>query len=800
MKKKIDSGFIFPAVTLIILVIAFSRSIFGIPALGKFLNPFIGAVQSEKPNPASLAAGLGNKSETSVFFDERRIPHVFAKTDDDLYAAQGYIVARDRLWQMDFISYAASGRLCEIMGKVSPQGANILDLDRMQRRKGLLEAAKRSLALMEKDPLTKKALDNYTRGVNAYIHSLTYKDIPFEYKLLDYAPEEWTNLKSAIILKYMAETLSGYEEDVYQTQMRLALDRKDFSTLFPDQTSYTATLPAGKNVIRTDSFPFCNYIDYSFLNASPVIKGNEYNPKLGSNCWAVSGQKTKSGRPILANDPHLSLSLPSIWYELQLSSDSTNVYGVSIPGTPGVIIGFNNDIAWGVTNGATDVRDWYKLKLKDDFSAYEMDGNWVKTEKRVDTILIRAGKPFYDTIYSTVHGPIVIDTTFKQMPEVLNHALKWTLHEPSNEFKTFLLLNKAKTYADYKDAIQYYRSPVQNFLFASKGGDIAENHQGTLYKKSPGQGKFILDGSRKDHLYDSVIPENRLPSIYNPASGYVYSANNRPPADNFPYYINGYYTETRANGIKQMLDSLRQGTVEDMERMQLDNTNQFAKAALPVFLNAIRPTMGNDPMFVQLSKWNCSYNVNDTLPWFFERWWTEIQQLTWDELSLYRFYIKPPDGYVMLSLIQKDSASKYFDIINTAKVERAADILEMTFNFTKKKFAERWAHTWGDYHKIGIWHLTFQPQLSRLNITAPGYPEALNAIGPGWGPSWRMVVELGDHPNAYGIYNGGQSGNPLSPQYDEFTKDWLAGRYFKLNFFLTAADAKAATKSSWTLK
>ncbi len=800
MKKKIDMGFLFPGITLVILVITFSRALFGIPALGRFLNPFIGAVQCEKANPPAVTINMGNKNETAVYFDNRKVSHIFARTEEDLYAAQGYTVASDRLWQMDFISYFAGGRLAEIYGSTAPGGTSILNLDREQRRKGIPEAAKKSLVLMEKDPMTKKALDNYTRGVNQYIHSLNYKSLPFEYKLLDYMPEDWTNLKSVLILKYMADQLSGYEEDVYQTQLKLALDKKDFNTLYPEYTSYTAALPSVTTVIKTDSLPLCNYINYSFLNASPVIKGNAYNPKLGSNAWAISGQKTKSGRPILCNDPHLSLSLPSIWYELQLSADTMNVYGVSIPGTPGVIIGFNNDIAWGVTNGATDVRDWYKLKLKDDFSAYEMDGNWVETEKRIDTILVHGGKTFYDTIYSTVHGPIVIDSTFKQNPELLNYALKWSLHDASNEFRTFLLLNRAKTYADYKNAIQYYRSPVQNFLFASRTGDIAENHQGTLYKKFPGQGKFVLDGSIKAHLYDSIIPQDRLPAMLNPVSGFVYSANNRPDVTGFPYYFNGYYAETRANGIKGMLDSVKQATVADMERMQLDNTNQFAKAALPVFLNAIRSSSGSDSLFQVLSKWNCQYNANDTLPWFFERWWIEIQQLTWDELNLYKFYGRPPDGYVFLSLVQKDSANKYFDIINTTKVETAADILQMTFNFAKKKFAERWAHSWGDFHKIGIMHPTFQPALSRTGIAAPGYSEALNAISPGWGPSWRMIVELGDRPNAYGIYNGGQSGNPVSRDYDGFVSDWLKGQYFKLNFFLTADEAKTASVSHWTIK
>ncbi len=745
--RNISFRFIFPMLMLILFITALSTSLFEIPALGKFLNPFIGVVQNEEAIAENQTLKLpGLKDKVEVYFDERFVPHVFANNDEDLYFAQGNITASLRLWQMDFLSYVSAGRLSEIFGK------EYLDYDRMQRRLGILAAAESSLKKIESDSLTKKILDAYTKGANAYIKQLSYTQYPIEYKLLGYKPEPWTNLKSALIMKYMSNMLSGYEQDLRMTHILMALGKKDFNILYPDYNPYTSISSDTPNLKLTiDKLPLSDYIDYSFLYSGTVISSNNYNPKLGSNSWVVSGKKTTSGYPILCSDPHLDLTFPSIWLEMQLSNKTVNVYGVSIPGTPSVIIGFNKDIAWGVTNGETDVKDWYKLKINKDYTAYKMDNRWIKMNKRIEEIKMKDAKSFFDTVYYTEHGPIVRDSSYKGKGENINFALKWTLHEPSNEFLGFIKLNRAKNYTDYKEAIRNYVCPIQNFMFAGKTGEIAMNHQGLIYKKWNGQGKFILDGSISTHLYRQRIPIDSLPHSLNPSCGYVYSANNQPCKVDYPYYINGYYVESRASRIKQILSREKQFSIEDMKKMQLDNVNAFAQKALPILLNILQKSnkqIIDNPFYKQLSTWNASYNKEDTTAFVFETWWQQVEKNTWDELERYPFYVKP-DEYILLHLIQSNPNDTYFDIEGTEQTEQASGIILRSFNeaVDKIKSLNRTMH-WGDTNKISIVHLTQLPAFSEMNIASSGHSEALNALSEGSVPSWRMIVALGERPNA----------------------------------------------------
>lgn len=329
--RRINPGFFFPLLTLILLAYSLSFQLFTLPPLGKVLDPFIGVVQNENENnlhELRFAKGnLGLRDSVHVYFDERKVPHIYAANSEDLYFAQGYVTASLRLWEMDFLSYVASGRLSEVFGD------RFLDYDRNQRRIGILEAARGSLKLIEKDSGSLQAITAYTRGINAYIHDLDYKKIPFEYKLFDYAPQAWSNLKTVIIMKEMGNNLSGYEEDLSNTNMMLALGEETFNKLFPNyhrNSSPMVTYPQAPINAGLDHTGIPSYLNYSFLSSAPVIPVNPYNPKLGSNGWAVSGKRTRSGFPILCNDPHLTLSLPAIWLEMQLSCPGMNVYGVSI--------------------------------------------------------------------------------------------------------------------------------------------------------------------------------------------------------------------------------------------------------------------------------------------------------------------------------------------------------------------------------------------------------------------------------------------------------------------------------------
>lgn len=807
--RRFNPRALFPLLALIIMIFALSIQLFNVFPLGKILNPFTGVVRNgtdiRLQEPLITLDKAELKSAVQIFFDDRRVPHLFAGNQHDLYFAQGYVTAYLRLWQMDFMAYNAAGRLSEILDP-----GIFLEYDRNQRRMGIPTAAAASLALMEKDPETDSILAAYTNGVNSYIRELNKENLPLEYKLLDYIPEPWTKLKSVLILKYMASTMTGYNEDVMMSKMALALGDDYFNKLFPDFNGHISpVMDNGHQDAERPLTPFQKpvYLDYNFMSSGSVIKESGYNPRLGSNSWAVSGKKTKSGYPILANDPHLNLSLPCIWVEMQLSAPGLNAYGVSIPGTPAFTIGFNNDIAWGITNGADDVKDWYKLKLSADYKKYKLDDKWMDLQYRIDTLRRKGQSPLCDTIYTTVYGPIVMDSSFHaRQPDLDNHALHWELQRPSNEFKTFIRLAAAKNYTDYKNAIAYFSSPVQNFTFACRDNTIAINHQGSMAVKERGEGRFIMDGTKSTFATHKYIPADSLPQLLNPTSNYVLSANQHPTYADYPYYYNGYYSEVRANRIKKLLEKDTLFDIAAMQAMQLDNTSDLAVTVLPLLLANVRQSALSPQqhrLLGKISTWQGAYNEQDESARLFELWWKRVETDTWDELQNYAFYLRPPDAYILADMISTSPDDKYFDKMATAARESAADIITAAFIAATTEYEQletAGRNKWGQLNRVDIMHLTGIPALSRTGLPSAGHPDAINAASATWGPSWRMVVELDERPRAYGIYPGGQSGNAGSPYYDNFIKDWNKGKYYPLNYFLTSEEARPEAVNTWILK
>ncbi|MFY8004497.1 MAG: penicillin acylase family protein, partial [Chitinophagaceae bacterium] len=350
------------------------------PRLGYFLSPQTGFWQNAEAVDADFSENIslqGINAKAEVLLDDRLVPHVYAETDADAYFVQGYLHAKFRLWQMEFQTHVAGGRLSEIQGEAG------LKIDKYFRRLGMVYGAENSMKELEKDPEIKAACDAYTAGVNAYINQLNPKDYPLEYKLLDYKPENWTNLKTCLFLKFMSFDLSGQGDDdllatntknffgyeLYQQLFPLAADSLD--PILPKGTTFASPTVKTVTPASFDSL-YIGKAD-SFSRISPIIP----DKNNGSNNWAVSGTKTASGRPILCNDPHLGLNLPSLWYEIQITTPTSSSYGVSFPGSPCVIIGFNDSASWGVTNAGRDVKDFYRIQFKDStMKQYQLNGNW----------------------------------------------------------------------------------------------------------------------------------------------------------------------------------------------------------------------------------------------------------------------------------------------------------------------------------------------------------------------------------------------------------------------------------------
>ena len=804
--------FLISAVITAVLVLLFNTKLLLPAPLGKLLAPQQGLWQNAEPDDQNFSADLKFpqlKGKASVYFDERLVPHIFAEQESDVYFVQGYIHAKFRLWQMELQTFAAGGRVSEIIGEKG------LEHDREFRRLGMVYAAEIAEQEVNKDPEIKAECDAYTAGVNAYISSLTESTLPVEYKLIGYKPELWTNLKTSLFLKYMSYDLAAHENDFEMTNAKSFFSTDDFTKLFPAiQDSLDPIIPKGTPFAAQKIFPVAPAnADSVYFNKKDMAVTEEHKPDKnnGSNNWAVSGSKTKSGAPILCNDPHLGLNLPSLWFEMQLSTPTFNAYGASFPGAPSVIIGFNDSCAFGFTNGGRDVRDYYEIQFKDDSRReYLFNGTYHATTFRIDTIKIKDKPTFIDSVAYVQLGkymcPVMFDKTFSGGRNTNNkyYAVHWTAHDPSNELKIFTLLDKAKNYADYSAAVVNLHTPGQNCAFACKSGDIAIRTQGDWPAKWKGQGDFVMPGTDSSYLWQGMIAQDEVPFQYNPERGFVSSANQKPVDETYPYYIGRSYPPYRGIIINRKLKAMNNITPQDMMTLQTDNYDVFAETAMPLFLKNIQQNNLSDEekkYFDILKDWNFRDEVGSNGPTVFEILWDKFTATVFDdEYAKAPKVIMHPFESSVAEAILKDSAYKFLDDITTPQKETLADDATAAFKNAVKDLITIQADSklnWDKYQAPGINHLAKLAPFSRLNLPAPGGEHAINATKPTHGPSWRMVVSLTAKTEAFGVYPGGQSGNPGSKYYDNFVDEWVAGKYYPL--WMMTKEEQNSTNVKWKM-
>lgn len=779
-----------------------------LPALGNFFNPFTGFWKNGEPLMASFKKDLhtalpGLQGNAEVVFDDLMVPHIFAENAEDAYMIQGFLAARDRLWQMDMTVRKTSGRLSEVLG------ARTLEVDRIARRRGMIFAAENNLVGWRKSPESWKRLEAYTAGVNAYVNSLSPAQYPVEFKLLGYEPEAWSVLKCALVIEAMAETLCAREDDLAATNTLAAFGRTVYDSLYPawnpkqqpiipDTGQWKNLHPfptaASSTTVPPGSLSGFGSLEFDRLAAEE----EELDPyHEGSNNWAVSGMRTRSGNTLLANDPHLSLTLPSIWYQVQIHTPQFNSYGVSLPGLPGIVIGFNKDIAWGMTNVGQDVSDWYQIKWSNpERTQYLVDGERKNATLRVEPIFVRGKETLYDTVRYTIWGPVVYDHQPKH--PLRDCALRWISHDvPGTSLMEVLpKLSEAKNYADYRKDIAGHDSPAQNMVFASSSGDIAITVQGRFPVRAYEQGRFVQDGSKWANGWHNFIPEDQVPAMKNPSRGFVFSANQHSTPPSYPYYYLGDFEDYRSRRIFDRLQAMHGATVDSMKALQLDNFSQRAADALPLMLHLLdrdRLDGFGREIVGTLEKWNYNYEAQATAPVYFEMWFDSLAMKTWDEMAALRAQDKPiqfPKAWRLIDLLEKDTLNRFFDVTATPGRETAREVVNLAFksmeaHFTNNPTASR---NWGESRGFALMHLARLDPFSRLDLKVGGHKSAPNAINRTHGPSWRMVVEMGESVKGYGVYPGGQSGNPGSRYYDNLVDTWAAGKYYELLFLQSAAE------------
>lgn len=816
-----------------------------IPALGRLLDPSSGWAAHAESNQYFQTEDFsikGIRQSIIIQFEDRLVPHIQAQNEHDLYMALGYLHARFRLWQMDMQTRAAAGRIGEIVGekivvddKTREKKNVILEYDRMQRRKGMVWGAENSLRAIENDPATKSVVDAYTAGINSYIASLQYKDLPLEYKLMGFEPESWTNIKSALLMKAMADDLTGYTEDFPLTLLRQTLPKEDFELLFPLRTKGSIPVIPSGTTYPQPSIPklptpdvaiWSKWNDVTTAINTPIQSGNNYSHEveyptgIGSNNWAVRGALTTSGAAILCNDPHLGLNIPSLWFEVQLQAPGINVYGVSLPGAPGVIIGFNDSIAWGLTNNYRDVKDFYEIEPIGS-SSYRWDSTTRPFDTKVEIIKIK-GKPDYiDKVKYTLHGPVMYDPSFEDPAHSKKlFAVTWMAHRGTNELKAIYLLNKATNYNAFTQALTHFQCPAQNIVYADRQNNIALWGQGQFVNKWKDQGRYLMKGNTSTTLWGKDIPMNENPHVLNPPQQYLVSANQMTTDSSYPYWYNGYFSDFREWCIHSFFQTIGNN------RQQWFADKQLPLQWLPITTHEI-PHDYNTMANMQNSNHSfLAYNIAEKLhqlgvpkeylpldlSWDseaasrFQILWSLLYKNIWeDDFSGYVSTLYPKEERT-LQLILSDSLLKYYDDNRTATKETLQDMVRKSLQETNdslQRLQQQLGTTeWYKVKGTQLTHLAKIGAFSFENLKIGGWGNVINAVKKTHGPSWRMIVEMGkDGIKAHGVYPGGQSGNPGSKYYGNFVDKWASGTYYDLLFL---PSIHSTTKSSniaftWTI-
>lgn len=731
--------------------------------------------------------------DVTVTRDEKGVPHIFAKTDADLYRAQGYVQAQDRLFQMDLARRQASGRLSEIIGEAT------INTDKHFRTFSLRDAAEKSLAAYDDE--SKQVLEWYAEGVNAFITQAKESNtLSYEFALLGYEPEEWTVVDSLTIGKYMAYDLGGNWNTLAFRHWALQnFDEEKAKELFikyPENASAIIEANIQNPVAVAGQF-------------SAEMLPNEFN---GSNNWVVSGDKTKSGTPILADDPHLGLSTPSIWYQMHLQSPQQNVSGVIFAGIPGIILGHNDEIAWGVTNVGPDVQDLYiEIPNPDNPTQFRYDGKWEQAEVRDESIKVKDGETVDFEVVVTRHGPIMTDLAFKDTEPTAQFSMQWTALQPTAELRAVLGFNKAKTWGDFEKALEDFKAPAQNFVFASKDGTIAYKANGQIPIRKQGEGQLPVPGDSSDYGWEGFIPWDELPTLVNPKEGFIATANNQVIGEDYPYHITDFWAQPyRFERIKEVLEANDAITVEDMMALQMDQHNLYAREFLPDLLTSLKEKDQDGKyaeVMAMLEKWDMVDAKESGAPLVFHTLMIKLQEVLFkDQMPEDMYGIMYGKFNITDQLLRTAySGEKSIWIEEQGGIDETIyKAFELTIAQLEDQFGNnpsKWQ--WGDYHQLTFDHTlgSASPILaayfnakkvpiggSKVTVQAADNDLAGNVDH---GASWRFVVDVGDLSSAYHIVGPGQSGHVKSDWYQDQVLDWANGDYHQT--FIKQEEIKGKT-------
>ncbi len=781
------------------LLLVGSRPLGDIPPIGPLLDPGQGVWAlplAARPRVSETIRLPIFEGAVTAIVDTRGVPHIYADDELDAYRALGYLVARDRLFQLEIQTRAAAGTLTELVG------GRALPADREARRLGFSRMVERGLASVDTTSEAFRSIQAYGQGINAWISTLSGRDLPIEYRLLGAAPAPWSVANTYLLLGRMALTLAYNDASIQKAAAAAKVGWPAAEALFPVDAPIQE--PIQPNPVDSTRFAFvpvpppgspdsagrqaAGALTTAHLALGRFLRWNG-EEALGSNNWAVSPARSASGYALLAGDPHLELTLPSIWYQAHLVvPDRLDVAGVTLPGAPWVVIGFNRSLAWSFTNTGSDVNDFYRESVDDSVSPtrYRLDGAWRDLDLRVETFRSLAGEVLaVDTVRFTHRGPLwKADSVWMSMA--------WTAYAAVNNGSELMAMGRAGSAGEFLEQTATYAVPAQNMVVADRRGTIAIRSTGRYpVRPGPGRGDLIQDGTQSANDWTDDLPVEFYPFSLNPARGYLSSANQQPvdPSQNPKYLGANWYSPWRAIRINALLRADSQVTPDAMRRFQTDPGSARADRFLPVLLGRDSAERALAPAKVVqartlLASWNGRYELDSRGPVLFEAVMRELARRTWDELASAepRQSLRPAES-VLLGLLADSTNVWWDDRATTAVVERRDDILKASLAAGLDSALARhgpidsagWL--WRNAHHANIYHLLRIPALSALELSVPSGPNTLSpSSGTGTnGASWRMVVELGNQVTAWATYPGGQSGNPTSRHYRDFLDGWLAG-------------------------
>ncbi len=729
--------------------------------------------------------------------DEWGVPHVFATTTKDLYLACGYVHAQDRLFQMDMYRRLAQGRVAEIFG------SNYLDMDIFYRNLNLEKIAEESFELLTSD--AKELLQSYAYGINLYLDNIGLR-IPMEIRVLGYFPDSWSAKDSLCVERFLAWIFSSVNTFL-DLKMADLIDAFGESTvwdeLFPD--TYYNDLPITPSLIietmNTISSEDDGLLEAARSLAEHYAQLSEMSPipytNGGSNSWAVNGSRTSSGAPILCSDPHLTLSIPAFWYEVHLVGPTDNIQGITVPGFPFILMGHNENIAWGFSTMQSDISDFYYYRWDDSAPyRYLWNGLWNDIVEEETTIYINNMGTIYTKsvlINSTVHGPLFEESQG-------SFALKWAGQNSSKSAETYLRISQASNYTSFCNALELLQSPDLNFIYSDTNGNIAYHATGAHPIRATGDGPSILNGSAYNHEWLGFIPFSELPQSYNPSTGYVVAANNLPVNSSYPYYLGYDFAPShRAQRISQLLNASNSHSVDDMKQIQLDSYSLQASAIKDIVADIILAGVSESAKPVAysaatyLKNWNCQMvtdSVGATI-------WASFFPIFFNN-TFFDEYNRAgiPDGlYPADTVLENFTITNYprwFNNTQQSGTQTRDDIIIASFLETIDILSNSlgvdtslWQYS--RIHIIDIQHIlssTF-PYLNAPQLSINGGDHTVN-YAPGYlinmGVSYRLIINLDNFDQSYGVLPGGQRSNPYSTHYLDQLGLWVKGEYHPLPY------------------